>query len=283
MKGFRSLVRPYIVFGFIFIVIPMVLIVLYAFTKSGNSVLTFQFTFDNFKKFFDPVFVKVLGKSLEIAIMTTVICVLIGYPIAYAISKLKENTQTFLIVVITVPMWINMLVRTYAWISLISDNGIINSILVAIGLSPVKIMYTDFAVTLGMVYNFLPFMILQIHSSLTRMDYSLIEASYDLGANRTQTFRKVVFPLSLSGVISGITLVFLPAVSTFVIPKLLGGGSYVLIGNLIENQFITVGEWNFGSAISLIMAVIIMISMWVTRKFDQDPEANREVVNNGGV
>lgn len=183
--------------------------------------------------------------------------------------------QTLLILLVTIPMWINMLVRTYAWISILSDKGLINSFLALFGIAPLKMMNTDFAVILGMVYNFLPFMIMQIYNVLAKMDESLIEASYDLGANRFETFRKIVFPLSLSGVISGITLVFLPSLSTFVIPQFLGGGSYVLIGNLIENQFINIGDYNFGSAISLIMAVLIMLSMHFANKFDREYDESK--------
>ena len=274
MRTFSNLVKPYIAWMSVFIVVPMLLIILYAFTTVGNEVLPFKFTLDNFIKFFDPVFLRVLGKSLQVALITTIISILIGYPVAYFIANVKENIQTLLILLVTIPMWINMLVRTYAWISILSDNGLINSFLSKIGLPTVTMMYTDFAVLLGMVYNFLPFMILSIYTVLAKLDKALIAASYDLGANRIQTFIKVVFPLSLPGVISGITLVFLPAVSTFVIPKFLGGGNYMLIGNLIETQFITVGEWNFGSAISLIMAMIIMISMVITKKFDKNVEEN---------
>ncbi len=280
MKGFANLVRPYAVWIAAGIVIPMLLIVLYAFTKHGNSVMAFQFTLDNFIKFFDPVFIKVLMKSLEVALITTFFCIILGYPIAYIIANTNEKYQTLLLLLITMPMWINMLVRTYSWISILSDKGLINSFLIYLKLSPVKMMYTDFAVILGMVYNFLPFMILSIYTALAKMDRAIIHASYDLGANRFQTFLRIVFPLSLSGVIAGITLVFLPAVSTFVIPKFLGGGQYMLIGNLIENQFITVGEWNFGSAISMIMAAIIMASMYMTRRFDKDIE---DTSKGGGV
>lgn len=270
MRVFANLVRPYMVWMTAFIVIPMLLIVLYAFTTHGNSVMAFQFTLDNFGKFFDTVFIKVMLKSIEVALITTAVCILIGYPIAYVISTVKDRWQTLLMLLVTIPMWINMLVRTYAWISILSDSGLINSFLKSINIGPIKMMYTDFAVVLGMVYNFLPFMILSIYTSLAKMDKAVIEASYDLGANNRQTFTKIIFPLSLPGVISGVTLVFLPAVSTFIIPKFLGGGQYMLIGNLIENQFITVGEWNFGSAISLIMAMIIMLSMYATRKMDKD-------------
>lgn len=270
MKGYASLVKPYILWMSLFIVVPMLLIVLYAFTEHGNALMAFRFTLDNFFRFFDPVFIKVLIKSLEVAIITTILCIIIGYPIAYIISNTTERTQTLLILLITLPMWINMLVRTYAWISILSDGGILNSIFEFFGFAPIKMMYTDFAVMLGMVYNFLPFMIISIYTVLAKLDRALIHASHDLGANPIQTFLRIVLPLSMPGVISGITLVFLPAVSTFVIPKFLGGGQYMLIGNLIENQFITVGEWNFGSAISLIMAVIIMGSMILTRKIDRD-------------
>lgn len=271
MRTYRKLVVPYIVWASLFLAIPMLLITFYAFSSnSGNDIVQMSFTIEHFKKFFDPVFVAVLVESLRIAGITTIISLLIGYPLAYFISKMNEKTQTLMILLITIPMWINMLIRTYAWMSLLSDVGLINSLLAKFGLGPIKMMYTDFAVILGMVYNFLPFMILQIYTVLNRMDDSLIEASHDLGANRFQTFFRVVFPLSLSGVISGITLVFLPAVSTFVIPEFLGGGGYVLIGNLIEKQFVTVGNWNFGSAISLIMAIIIMFSMNLANRFDQD-------------
>ena len=182
--------------------------------------------------------------------------------------------QNILVLIITIPMWINMLVRTYAWIGLLSEGGLIQRIISFFGFGGKELLYTEGAVLLGMVYNFLPFMILQINTSLCKMDHSLLEASADLGANPIQAFRKVTLPLSIPGVINGITLVFLPAVSSFFIPKLLGGGKYFLIGNMIENQFITVGEWNFGSAISMIMAVIMMILMMAVRKV--------EIRNQGG-
>jgi spermidine/putrescine transport system permease protein len=270
MRVFGNLVKPYMVWMSLFIVIPMLLIVLYAFTTHGNSVMAFQFTLDNFGKFVDPVFIKVMLKSIQVALITTGVCIIIGYPIAYVIATVDERWQTLLMLLVTIPMWINMLVRTYAWISILSDSGLINTFLKSINIGPLKMMYTDFAVILGMVYNFLPFMILSIYTSLAKMDKAVINASYDLGANTRQTFMKITLPLSMPGVISGVTLVFLPAVATFIIPKFLGGGQYMLIGNLIENQFITVGEWNFGSAISLIMAMIIMLSMYMTRKIDKD-------------
>ena len=272
MKAFKRLVVPHGVFMVIFIVFPMLLVALYAFTRKGNDIVTIQFTMDNFIRFFDPVFINILIQSLKIALITTVFCLVLGYPIAYFISKQGQRSQMLLIILITMPMWVNMLIRTYSWISLLSTNGIINNILASFGFNRIEMLYTDFAVILGMVYNYLPFMIISIHTQLAKMDQSLIQASYDLGANWKQTFSKVIFPLSIPGVMTGITLVFLPAVSSFVIPKLLGGGSYMLIGNLIENQFGSAGNWNFGSAISLIMTVIIIVTMAITKHFDKDVE-----------
>ena len=269
MKQFRSMTYPYVFWITVMILAPMLLIVLYAFTESGNEVLTFRFTLDNFVRFVsDSVFLAVLWRSLYIAIITTVICVALGYPIAYVIAQLPGRGNTLMILLITMPTWVNMLVRTYAWMGILQDEGVLNRFLGLFGIAPVQMIHTSFAVILGMVYNFIPFMILQIHTSLDKMDKSLLDAASDLGANRVQAFLRVTLPLSLPGVISGITLVFLPAVSSFFIPKLLGGGQYVLVGNVIESQFLTSGDWNFGSAISLIMAMIIMVSMYFTRRME---------------
>ena len=196
------------------------------------------------------------------------ICLLLGYALAFIISKFKEKTQDILILFVTVPMWINMLLRTYAWISLISQNGIINNFLNGIGLKSINIMYTDTAVMIGLVCNFLPLMVIPIHTSLCKMDKTLIEAAHDLGANEIQTFLKVTFKLSLPGVINGVFIVFITAISSFIIPKLLGGGQYMLIGNLIETQFLHVMDWNFGSAISLILIIVIIAINRVLKKFD---------------
>lgn len=270
MKRFSQLAWPYMIWVILMILLPMLLILFYSLTTSGNDIINFTFTLDHFKKFFtDPDFLLVLWRSLTIAVKTTIICVVLGYPVAYFIARSSDRVRNILVLAITLPMWINMLVRTYAWIGILSDGGIAQTILGFFGFKDMELLYTEGSVLLGMVYNFIPFMILQINTSLCKMDKSLLEASADLGANRVQTFLRVTFPLSLSGVVSGITLVFLPAVSSFFIPKLLGGGQFFLIGNGIENQFITVGEWNFGSAISMIMAVIMMICMYAIRKIDE--------------
>ena len=277
MKRFSQLAIPYIVWASIMLLLPMALIAMYSFTEPGNSIISFSFTLDHYIKFFtDPDFLLILWRSIMIAVKTTVICLLLGYPVAYFIARSKERVQNILVLCITIPMWINMLVRTYAWIGLLSEGGLIQRIFSLIGFGNTELLYTEAAVLLGMVYNFLPFMILQINTSLCKMDHSLLEAGADLGASPVQTFLRITLPLSLPGVINGITLVFLPAVSSFFIPKLLGGGQYFLIGNMIENQFITVGEWNFGSAISMIMAIIMMLLMMAVRKIEIHNQGGKE-------
>jgi spermidine/putrescine transport system permease protein len=245
---------PYLLWIALFIVAPMIMILLYAVTRSGSGTITFSFTLDNFGRFLsDTTFLKVLWTSLRIALLTTVFCILIGYPAALFIANLPEKRQTLMVLLLTLPMWINMLLKTYAWRGILMNFD----------------LESEIKVFIGMVYDFLPYMILQIHTAIAKLDRNLIVASYDLGANRWKTFLKVTLPLSVPGIISGITLVFLPAVSSFVIPKLLGGGNYVLIGNLIETYFLVAGDWNFGSAISLIMALIIIASMYLTKRLDR--------------
>ena len=277
MKRFSQLAIPYIVWAALMLIFPMALIAMYSFMEHGNSIISFSLTLDHYVKFFtDPDFLLILWRSMVIALKTTVICLLLGYPVAYIIARSSERMQNILVLCITLPTWINALVRTYAWIGLLSEGGLIQQLLKLFGFGEVELLYTEGAVLLGMVYNFLPFMILQINTALCKMDHSLLEASADLGAAPVQTFMRVTFPLSLPGVINGITLVFLPAISSFFIPKLLGGGQYFLIGNLIENQFITVGEWNFGSAISMIMAIIMMLMMMAVRKVELRNQGGKE-------
>ncbi len=270
MKQYKNMVYPYVAWISVMVVAPMLLIMFYAFTKEGNAVLDFVFTLENFKKFFsDSVFISVLWRSLKVAIFTTLICLLLGYPAGYFISKCAEGLKMKWILIITFPTWINMMVRTYAWRGILQDDGIINQFLGIFGIGPVNMINTGFSVVLGMVYNFLPFMIIQIYTSLAKLDTSLLEAAADLGAGRAKSFLKITLPLSVPGILSGITLVFLPAVSSFYIPEMLGGGRYYMVGNLIETQFLTTENWNFGSAVSLIMVIIIIISMYFTRKADR--------------
>ena len=259
---------PYIVWSTLFIVIPLIIIVFFSFTQETAS--GYSFTLENFKRVLNSQYVSVFRRSLVLAFQSTVLCLILGYPVAYLISKMKSNKRNILIMLFIVPMWMNFLLRTYAWLPILGKNGVINNFLSTIGLNTINILYTDAAVLLGMVYNFLPFMILPIYTVLIKMDNSLIDAAADLGANKRQIFTRIIFPLSMPGVITGITMVFMPAVSTFVISKLLGGGQFMLIGNLIEQQFMSVGDWHFGSAISIFMMIVILISMALMNKFSDD-------------
>lgn len=270
MHHYKGLVKPYVLWSFLLIVLPLALILLYSITTGDNSLITIHFTLDNFRKISDPIYLKVFIKSLQMGLITTGVCLILAYPMAYIISKFDESSQNILILLVTIPMWINTLLRTYAWISLLSDNGIINSLFKLLGLNQQTMMYTNFSVIMGLVCDLLPFMVIPIHTSLAKMDHSLVEAASDLGANRFQTFTKVILKLSLPGVINGVSMVFLLSISSFVIPQLLGGHQFVLIGNLIENQFISVGDWNFGSSISVILAVIILAMMGFMKKIDPD-------------
>ena len=270
MHHYKGLVKPYVLWSFLLIVLPLALILLYSITTGDNSLITIHFTLDNFRKISDPIYLNVFIKSLQMGLITTGVCLVLAYPMADIISKFDESSQNILILLVTIPMWINTLLRTYAWISLLSDNGIINSLFKLLGLNQQTMMYTNFSVVMGLVCDLLPFMVIPIHTSLAKMDHSLVEAASDLGANRFQTFTKVILKLSLPGVINGVSMVFLLSISSFVIPQLLGGHQFVLIGNLIENQFISVGDWNFGSSISVILAVIILAMMGFMKKIDPD-------------
>ena len=264
---------PYVVWMLIFILAPMLMIAYYAFTSDG------AFTLANLAgALTNEMYMQVLLRSVWIALKATVVCLLLGYPIAYLLSKMKRSTASLLSVLFIVPMWMNFLLRTYAWQVLLSPSGILNNLLKAVGLPAQQFLYTESAVMLGTVYNFLPFMILPIYTVLSKMDQSQIEAAHDLGANRPTTFFKVVLPLSMPGVISGITMVFIPAITTFAISRLLGGGKFMLYGDLIENQFITLGmdAWGSGSALSFILLVLVLISMAVMRR------AEREAGEEGG-
>lgn len=220
----------------------------------------------------DPIYFKVFFRSVILAGGSTLICLIVGYPVAYLVSKVNVSKRGTLILLFILPMWMNFLLRTYAWVAILGKNGLLNTFLGWFGIPHTSILYTNAAILLGMVYNFLPFMVLPIFNSLSKMDNDLINAARDLGANSFQVFTKVIFPLSLPGVISGITMVFMPAVTTFAISRLLGGGKFMLIGDLIEQQFTVVGDWNFGSAVSIFMMIIILISMAVMSRFEDESD-----------
>lgn len=282
MKRIKLALIPYSAYALIFIVAPILLILLYSFQDGGGA-----FTWDNYARFFDfsdPVYLKVLWRSIKLAVISTVICLILGYPMAYILSKLPTRIRGTVSFLFVLPMWMNFLLRTYSWMSLLERTGLINSLIgwlngflpAAVQVPSLDIMYTQWAVILGNVYNFLPFMILPIYTVLIKIDQSLIEAAQDLGASRGRVFRKVIFPLSLSGVVSGISMTFMPAVTTFVISRLLGGGQNALIGDLIENQFKVVNDWGFGSAMSVILMVLILLTMGVIRRYG-DESAGRSV------
>lgn len=264
---------PYIFWIIIFIVFPSLLVLLYALTtRDSQGLTTINFTLDNFRKFFEPLYLSILWDSIVLAAISTTICLFLGYPAAYIIANSSPAKRNTLLFICILPMWMNMLLRTYAWMTILGNNGIINNLLSSIGLPTVNLLYTKGATVMGMVYNFIPFMILPIYTALSKMDTSLLEAANDLGATKFLVFRKIIFPLSVPGVISGVIMVFMPAVSTFIIPQLLGGNKDMMIGNLIEKLFILNGDWNFGSAISIIMLIIILIAMSIMNKFDVDKE-----------
>lgn len=270
-KSLRIMSYPYTVWMIIFIVVPLFLILFYSFTKGDiHDIKNLEFSLESYKKVSEPLYLKVIGDSFLLALISTIICLVLGYPVAMIIANTNIKYRNLLLMFFLVPIWMNFLLRTYAWMSLLSPNGIINRFLMMIGLPKLEIMPGSGAVLLGMVYNFLPFMVLPIYTVLSKIDKHVLEASSDLGGNRIVTFMKVILPLSIPGVVSGITMVFMPAVSTFVISGLLGGGKTPLIGDLIEQQFISSRNWHFGSSLSIILMVMILISMAVMSKIDNN-------------
>ena len=257
---------PYLIWMALFIVIPMAMVVFFAFTDQSGA-----FTLQNISTVgrYSNVFVR----SIWLGAIATAISLVLGYPLAYVIAQGTERRQNVMIMLVMLPMWMNFLLRTYAWMTLLEDNGLINNALAALGLGRLHMINTQGAVVLGMIYNYIPYMILPIYSVLTKIDPSIIEAAQDLGADQKRVFLRVVFPMSIPGVISGITMVFVPAVSTFIISKMLGGGSNLLIGDLIDMQFLgSAYNPNLGSAISLVLMVLILICMGIMNQFDDGDE-----------
>lgn len=264
MKKFSLI---YLFWGLVFIVFPLFLILAHS-LSSNTDLADFAFTLDNFSRFFEPLYVKILLTSLVLAGVSTILCLIIGYPVAYIISQMSEKVRNNMILIFIIPMWMNFLLRTYAWLTLLGNKGLINKFIGLFGWGPWNLMYNSKAIMIGMVYNFLPFMVLPIYTVLLKMDKKLIEAAKDLGANDFKVFMKVILPLSLPGIYTGITMVFIPAISTFVVPNLLGGNNFYLIGNLIEKQFTFTGDLGFGSAISMILIVIMLLILIVPKLFN---------------
>ncbi|MCI9278310.1 ABC transporter permease [bacterium D16-50] len=268
----KLLSAPYTVWMTVFIVLPMLLVGYFAFTDKSGS-----FTMENILSV--GQYSNVFLRSIWLGAVATAVSLGLGYPLAYIISKVNVRRQNIMVMLVMLPMWMNFLLRTYAWMTLLEDNGLINSALAAVGLPRVHMINTAGAVVLGMVYNYIPYMILPLYSVLTKIDRSVIEAAQDLGANSREVFWKVVVPMSMPGVISGVTMVFVPAVSTFIISKMLGGGGNLLIGDLIDMQFLgSAYNPNLGSAVSLVLMVIILICMGIMNQFDDG-----EAVDGGGM
>ena len=275
MKNKRSwLAAPYVVWMALFTVIPIVMMVVYAFTQeivvdteTGEKAV--RFTLNNFAQM--GAYTVVFLRSFKLALIATAVCLLIGYPISYWMAKEGAQFQKAAMALIMLPMWMNFLLRTYAWMGLLSINGPVNAVLGFFGLGPYTMLNTSGAVVLGMVYNYVPYMILPLYTSMTKIDQSLVEAAQDLGASTTQTLFRVLIPMSVPGISTGITMVFVPAVSTFVISRMLGGGSNLMIGDLIEMQFLGNSyNLNVGSAMSLVLMIIVLLCMSFTSSFDED-------------
>lgn len=271
----RMLSAPYTVWAVLFILVPLAFIAYYAFTDDG-----FNFTFDNIIRFFNATseitnangevsevrtYILIFRRSVRLAVISTLICFLLGYPVAYIISRMKPKMQKTMITVIMIPMWMNFLIRTYAWMTILQDTGILNTFLGRLGIGPFHIIGTQSAVVIGMVYDYLPYMILPIYSVMAKLDVKLIEAAHDLGCTSLGVLRRVIFPLTLPGVISGVTMVLIPSVSTFYISQKLGSGKFFLIGDAIEGQYIA-NNLHFAAAIAFIMMVVLLAAMAVLRR-----------------
>lgn len=267
----KMLDKPYLLWSVLFIIVPLVMVVFYAFTDKTGA-----FTFSNMaqiKNYFPTILLSVLY-----GLAATVICVLIGYPFAYALSKHSVNTQRTMVLLVMLPMWMNFLIRTYSLMTILGDSGVVNNSFNALGLKSVHMINTGGAVIFGMVYNFLPYMILPIYTVLSKLDNSLVEAAHDLGSGRITTFKRVILPLSLPGLLSGITMVFVPCVSTFYITQKLGGGQIVLIGDVIETQFQSANNYHLGAALSFVLMILIFVCLGVMNYFDDGTQDGGVVI-----
>lgn len=269
-KSCHTALAPYSIWAFLFIIVPMVFIAYYAFTDNN-----FNFTTENITRFFTSIsniknddgtisevhtYLLILRRSLKLAVISTIVCLIIGYPLAYRIARAKKRAQKTMMTLIMIPMWMNFLIRTYAWMTILQDSGILNNIISKLGMSPIRIIGTETAVIIGMVYDYLPYMVLPIYSIMVKMDNSLLEAAHDLGCGSLSVLRRVIFPLSLPGVISGITMVLIPSISTFYISQKLGNGKFFLIGDAIEGQYIA-NNLHFAAAMAFILMVILLVFM----------------------
>ncbi len=269
-KKLNSLMAsPYILWSIAFIIIPLIMVFYYGLTDKNGA-----FTLENITAITSPEHIKALSIALLLSLISTIICLLLAYPLAMILANMKGNQDRLIVLIFILPMWMNFLLRTLAWQTLLEKSGVINQILEFLHLPALEIINTPYAIILGMVYNFLPFMILPIYNVLCKIDPNVINAAKDLGANNFKTFIKVTLPLSVPGIISGITMVFVPALTTFIISNLLGGSKILLIGNVIEQEFLQANNWHLGSGLSMVLMIFIVISMIITAIFDKDGEGS---------
>mgnify|MGYP000514851803 FL=1 len=276
LSAYRAVLAPYSIWSLLFVIVPLAFVAYYAFTDNN-----FQFTTEHITRFFTATsslvqddgssrevhtYLLIFWRSLKLALISTAICLLMGYPIAYIMARAKEKTQKTMMTLIMIPMWMNFLIRTYAWMTILQDTGIINGVLGAIGIEPIHVIGTETAVIIGMVYDYFPYMVLPIYSILAKLDIRLLEAARDLGCNGASVLRRVVFPLSIPGVISGVTMVLIPSISTFYISQKLGSGKFFLIGDAIEGQYVA-NNLHFAAAIAFILMLILLIGMAVMKYF----------------
>lgn len=265
----KLLSLPFIFWSAMFVIVPLCMVFYYGLTDKSGA-----FTFDNILAIATAEHSKALWEALKLSVISTVICLLLAYPLAMILCNINVNQNSFLVLIFILPMWMNFLLRTLAWQTLLEKTGVINSILSVLHLPSLNIINTPYAIVLGMVYNFLPFMVLPLYNVLVKIDKNVINAAYDLGANGIQTFLRIIFPLSLPGMFSGITMVFVPALTTFVISKILGGSKILLIGNVIEQEFTQTGNWNLGSGLSIVLMLFIIFNMVISVITDKEGEAN---------
>ena len=263
----QMLADPYLLWSAAFVIIPLIMVIYYGLTDTDGN-----FTLLNLAKIAEFENLKALGLALLLSLISTIICLLLAYPLAMILTGLRVNQSSFIVLIFILPMWMNSLLRIIAWQNLLEKNGVINTLLSFLHLPALEIINTPYAIVLGMVYDFLPFMILPIYNVLSKIDVHVIEAARDLGANGLQTFLHIMLPLSVPGIISGITMVFVPSLTTFVISDLLGGSKIILIGNVIEQEFKQGSNWHSGSGMSLVLMIFILISMALIAKYDKDGE-----------
>ena len=271
---YRAALAPYSVWSLLFVIVPLVFVAYYAFTDNS-----FSFTTENITRFFTATsnmiqddgtttevrtYLLIFGRSLKLAVISTLACLVLGYPIAYIMARAKEKTQKTMVTLIMIPMWMNFLIRTYAWMTILQDTGIINGILTKVGLNPIHVIGTETAVIIGMVYDYFPYMVLPIYSILAKLDVKLLEAARDLGCGTVSVLRRVVFPLSMPGIVSGITMVLIPSISTFYISQKLGNGKFFLIGDAIEGQYVA-NNLHFAAAIAFILMLILLVGMAIVK------------------